>query len=91
MPRPLSVDHTRVTLNEVESEVVGADYVNANYISGEVPGSENRYIATQVCPRGCGLSMMYNYDVIGMSPGDSGRLLEDDLAAKQPNHRHDNQ
>ena len=28
---------------------MGSDYINANYISGEVPGSEKRYIATQGC------------------------------------------
>ncbi len=27
----------------------GSDYINANYISGEVPGSEKCYIATQGC------------------------------------------
>ena len=36
-------------LAEVDPEVVGSDYINANYISGEVPGSEKRYIATQGC------------------------------------------
>ena len=45
----LSVDHTRVILKEVDSSVVGSDYINGNYISGEVPGSERRYIATQGC------------------------------------------
>ena len=29
--------------------VVGSDYINANYISGEVAGSEKHYIATQGC------------------------------------------
>lgn len=43
-----SVDHTRVTLKGIDPDMVGADYINANYISGEVPGSEKRYIATQV-------------------------------------------
>ena len=43
-----SVDHTRVILNGADPDVMGADYINANYISGEVPGSEKRYIATQV-------------------------------------------
>ena len=28
---------------------MGSDYINANYISGQVPGSERRYIATQGC------------------------------------------
>ncbi len=27
-----------------DPEVVGSDYINANFISSEVPGSENRYI-----------------------------------------------
>jgi tyrosine-protein phosphatase non-receptor type 11 len=45
----LPFDHTRVVLRDVDQEVVGADYVNANYISGEVPGSEKCYIATQGC------------------------------------------
>lgn len=44
-----TVDHTRVILKDVDSEVSGSDYINANYISGEVPGSEVRYIATQGC------------------------------------------
>lgn len=43
-----SVDHTRVILKEVDGSTPGSDYVNANYVSGEVPGSEKRYIATQV-------------------------------------------
>lgn len=29
--------------------MIGSDYINANYISGEVPGSEKHYIATQGC------------------------------------------
>ena len=45
----LSVDHTRVILKDVDSSVMGSDYINGNYISGEVPGSERRYIATQGC------------------------------------------
>ena len=44
-----TVDHTRVVLTETDADVVGSDYINANYISGEVPGSEGRYIATQGC------------------------------------------
>lgn len=43
------VDHTRVILTDADPDVVGSDYINANYISGEVPGSEVRYIATQGC------------------------------------------
>lgn len=46
---PPLVDHTRVVLHGGDPSVVGSDYVNANYISGEVPGSEKRYIATQGC------------------------------------------
>lgn len=45
----LPFDHTRVTLKGIDPDMVGADYINANYISGEVPGSEKRYIATQGC------------------------------------------
>lgn len=48
----LAVDHTRVILANADPEVVGSDYINANYISGEVPGSEVRYIATQGCLTG---------------------------------------
>lgn len=36
-------------LEDGDPSVVGHDYINANYISGEVPGSERRYIATQGC------------------------------------------
>ena len=32
-----------------DPSVVGSDYINANYISGEVAGSEKHYIATQGC------------------------------------------
>lgn len=45
----LPFDHTRVALKGVDPDVPGSDYINANYISGEVPGSERRYIATQGC------------------------------------------
>ena len=45
----LTVDQTRVVLNDSDPSIVGSDYINANYISGEVPGSEKRYIATQGC------------------------------------------
>ena len=44
-----TVDQTRVVLNDSDPSIVGSDYINANYISGEVPGSEKRYIATQGC------------------------------------------
>ena len=43
------VDHTRVILEGGDPNVTGSDYINANYISGEVPGSEKHYIATQGC------------------------------------------
>ena len=44
------VDHTRVALKiDIDGDGPGADYINANYISGEVPGSERSYIATQGC------------------------------------------
>ena len=46
------VDHTRVVLKDSDPNVVGSDYINANYISGEVPESESRYIATQGCLTG---------------------------------------
>ena len=45
----LTVDQTRVVLNDSDPSIVGSDYINANYISGEVPGLEKRYIATQDC------------------------------------------
>ena len=44
-----TVDHTRVILKDSDPSVIGSDYINASYISGEVPGSERRYIATQGC------------------------------------------
>ena len=44
-----TVDHTRVILRDGDPSIVGSDYINANYISGQVPGSEQRYIATQGC------------------------------------------
>ena len=46
---PFAVDHTRVALKIDVSDGVGDDYINANYVSGEVPGSERSYIATQGC------------------------------------------
>ena len=45
----LTADHTRVVLKDADPDVMGSDYINANYISGEVPGSERRYIAAQGC------------------------------------------
>lgn len=47
--RILVVDHTRVAIKDADPSEVGSDYINANYISGEVPGSERRYVATQGC------------------------------------------
>lgn len=44
-----AVDHTRVALKLDVPDGPGADYINANYVSGEVPGSERTYIATQGC------------------------------------------
>eukprot|EP00118_Oscarella_pearsei_P028857 m.3128 g.3128 ORF g.3128 m.3128 type:complete len:588 (+) comp9068_c0_seq1:109-1872(+) len=41
----LPFDHTRVCLIDDGD----SDYINANFISGEVPGSEKQYIATQGC------------------------------------------
>eukprot|EP01137_Pigoraptor_chileana_P004641 Opistho-2@46561 len=40
-------DHTRVALKQLASSDVGADYINANFISGEVRGSNRAYIACQ--------------------------------------------
>lgn len=45
----LPFDHTRVILKNTDPNVVGADYINANYISGETPDSSRRYVATQGC------------------------------------------
>ena len=47
----LPFDHTRVVLTEGSDETVpGSDYINANYINGEVgEESQFRYIATQGC------------------------------------------
>jgi len=45
----LPFDHTRVAVKDADPGEMGSDYINANYISGEVPGSERRYIATQGC------------------------------------------
>ena len=45
----LPFDHTRVVIQEVDTELPGSDYINANYISGEVPGANRCYIATQGC------------------------------------------
>ena len=42
----LPFERTRVVLGPVEG-LVGSDYINANYMSGEVPGSQNAYIAAQ--------------------------------------------
>eukprot|EP01112_Ceratiomyxa_fruticulosa_P013871 TRINITY_DN392_c1_g1_i4.p1 TRINITY_DN392_c1_g1~~TRINITY_DN392_c1_g1_i4.p1 ORF type:complete len:325 (-),score=29.05 TRINITY_DN392_c1_g1_i4:621-1595(-) len=39
----LPCDHSRVLLSEEE----GSDYINANFINGETPGTERSYIATQ--------------------------------------------
>ena len=48
-----TVDHTLVALKidieEFDGPGAAHDYINASYISGEVPGSEKTYIATQGC------------------------------------------
>ncbi|KAI6650928.1 Tyrosine-protein phosphatase non-receptor type 11-like isoform X2 [Oopsacas minuta] len=44
----LPFDHTRVILADEDGDGE-SDYINANYISGEVEGSEKAYIATQGC------------------------------------------
>lgn len=49
---PSTVDHTRVVLGETDPNVIGSDYINANFVSGETPESERRYIATQGCLTG---------------------------------------
>ena len=43
----LPFDHTRVILKDPDPS--GNTYINANYISGEVPNSKYSYIATQGC------------------------------------------
>ncbi|KAL5491000.1 hypothetical protein EMCRGX_G016213 [Ephydatia muelleri] len=45
----LPFDHTRVLLKDGDSNIVGSDYINANYISGETIDSDRHYIATQGC------------------------------------------
>lgn len=45
----LPFDHTRVLLKDVDPEVPGSSYINANYISGEIVGTEKTYLATQGC------------------------------------------
>jgi protein tyrosine phosphatase len=42
----LPLEHTRVVLHEIPG-MEGSDFVCANYVSGEVPGSENAYIGSQ--------------------------------------------
>lgn len=42
----LPFDHTRVILTDEDGDGE-SDYINANYISGEVEGSEKAYVATQ--------------------------------------------
>jgi len=42
----LPPESTRVVLQTIEGEE-GSDYINANFISGYIPGSERSYIATQ--------------------------------------------
>ena len=50
----LPFDHTRVILRDIDPDVAGADYINANYINqedeslGGKMGNFKRYIATQV-------------------------------------------
>lgn len=47
----LPFDHTRVVLHDGEPNVVGSDYINANYITSEEDSVEPKkmYIATQGC------------------------------------------
>jgi protein tyrosine phosphatase len=42
----LPPESTRVVLKTIEGEE-GSDYINANFVSGYIPGSEKAYIATQ--------------------------------------------
>jgi protein tyrosine phosphatase len=42
----LPLEHTRVVLHEVPG-LQGSDFVCANYVSGEVAGSENAYVGSQ--------------------------------------------
>jgi protein tyrosine phosphatase len=39
-------EHSRVKLNSVEG-LLGSDFVSANWISGETPGTDRAYIASQ--------------------------------------------
>jgi tyrosine-protein phosphatase non-receptor type 11 len=43
----LPFDHSLVVIKDPFT--LGHDYINANYISGQIPGSESCYIATQGC------------------------------------------
>ncbi|XP_032236419.1 tyrosine-protein phosphatase non-receptor type 11 [Nematostella vectensis] len=45
----LPFDHSRVILRGRDPNVIGSDYINANYISGESRGTEKQYIAAQGC------------------------------------------
>eukprot|EP00040_Diaphanoeca_grandis_P010516 m.53851 g.53851 ORF g.53851 m.53851 type:complete len:558 (+) comp21829_c0_seq1:100-1773(+) len=43
----LPFDHTRVKLLNYKDGVIGADYINANYIDGTTPNTKRAYIACQ--------------------------------------------
>eukprot|EP00794_Sanderia_malayensis_P014900 gene14900-16444_t len=45
----LPYDHSRVKILDVDSKVVGSDYINANYIDSELQESKTTYIAAQGC------------------------------------------
>ncbi|KAF6198614.1 hypothetical protein GE061_008366 [Apolygus lucorum] len=45
----LPFDHTRVKLSNVDPDIPGSDYVNANYIKGDGDPNGRVYIATQGC------------------------------------------
>ncbi|BET02499.1 Tyrosine-protein phosphatase [Nesidiocoris tenuis] len=45
----LPFDHTRVKLTNVDPDVPGSDYINANYIKGDGDPNGRVYIATQGC------------------------------------------
>lgn len=45
----LPFDYTRVALKDIDKNDVGSDYINANFVTGEVAGAGNDYIACQGC------------------------------------------
>ncbi|XP_020898511.1 tyrosine-protein phosphatase non-receptor type 11 [Exaiptasia diaphana] len=45
----LPFDHSRVILKGRDPNIVGSDYINANYLDGEAKGTKKQYIAAQGC------------------------------------------